>query len=70
VASWSSAFYEPKIRAAMPPIPQRVVATGGSAAVEGDAIRRGQQVWQSIGGQEVGMVWGHGSYVAPDWGAD
>ncbi|HEY0564023.1 MAG TPA: cbb3-type cytochrome c oxidase subunit I, partial [Terriglobales bacterium] len=33
-------------------------------------IRDGQNVWQSIGGQEVGTVWGHGAYVAPDWSAD
>ena len=30
----------------------------------------GQNVWQSIGGQQVGTVWGHGAYVAPDWSAD
>src|SRR6266496_1375898 len=23
-----------------------------------------------LGGMEVGSVWGHGSYVAPDWTAD
>jgi nitric oxide reductase subunit B len=27
-------------------------------------------VWQSIGGQELGSIWGHGAYVAPDWTAD
>lgn len=27
-------------------------------------------MWQSIGGQEVGSIWGHGAYVAPDWSAD
>src|SRR5688572_5893371 len=26
--------------------------------------------FQSIGGMEVGSIWGHGSYVAPDWTAD
>jgi nitric oxide reductase subunit B len=31
---------------------------------------RGQQIWQTMGGMEVGSVWGHGSYVAPDWTAD
>jgi nitric oxide reductase subunit B len=25
---------------------------------------------QSIGGQELGTIWGHGAYVAPDWNAD
>src|SRR5690606_5883514 len=27
-------------------------------------------VWQSMGGMQVGSIWGHGSYVAPDWSAD
>jgi hypothetical protein len=36
---------------------------------EGDVLR-GQQVWQTLGGMDVGSVWGHGSYVAPDWTAD
>src|SRR5262249_25529118 len=30
----------------------------------------GQAVWQAMGGMEVGSIWGHGSYVAPDWTAD
>ena len=30
----------------------------------------GQNVWQSLGGQEIGTIWGHGAYVAPDWSAD
>ncbi len=33
-------------------------------------IEAGQNVWQSMGGMELGSVWGHGSYVAPDWTAD
>jgi nitric oxide reductase subunit B len=64
------AMYEPRIRSAMPPIPERVVAPDGRTVLDGAAIRRGQEVWQSIGGQEIGTIWGHGSYVAPDWGAD
>ncbi|MBV5324781.1 MAG: hypothetical protein J0626_05650, partial [Rhodospirillaceae bacterium] len=36
---------------------------------EGD-VDRGQQAWLSAGGQQLGTVWGHGSYVAPDWSAD
>ena len=27
-------------------------------------------VWQSIGGQQLGSIWGHGALVAPDWSAD
>ena len=53
-----------------PPIPAQVVTTDGRLLFDGDTIRDGQGAWQSIGGQEVGTVWGHGSYVAPDWTAD
>src|SRR5690606_7180188 len=27
-------------------------------------------IWQSTGGQQLGSIWGHGAYVAPDWTAD
>ena len=33
-------------------------------------ILDGQNVWQAMGGMQVGSIWGHGSYVAPDWTAD
>ena len=53
-----------------PPVPDRVVTTEGRVLFTGDDIRDGQNVWQSTGGQELGTVWGHGAYVAPDWSAD
>jgi hypothetical protein len=53
-----------------PPIPSQVVTTDGRVLFSGETIRDGQNVWQSIGGQEMGSIWGHGSYVAPDWTAD
>lgn len=54
----------------MPPIPAQVVVSDGTVLIgEGD-ILAGQNVWQSMGGMEVGSIWGHGSYVAPDWTAD
>ena len=53
-----------------PPIPDRVVCTDGRVVFADDAVRDGQNVWQSLGGQEIGSIWGHGSYVAPDWTAD
>lgn len=53
-----------------PPIPDRVVTTHGIVVVDEGEIAAGQNVWQSLGGMEVGSVWGHGSYVAPDWTAD
>src|SRR5207237_2040174 len=59
-----------KVLKSAPPIPSEVVTSDGRVLFTGDAIQDGQNVWQSIGGQEVGTVWGHGSYVAPDWSAD
>lgn len=53
-----------------PPVPDRIVTTDGRVLFTGDDIRDGQNVWQSTGGQELGLVWGHGAYVAPDWSAD
>jgi len=53
-----------------PPVPDRVVTTDGRILFTGDDIRDGQNVWQYTGGQELGTVWGHGAYVAPDWSAD
>ncbi len=54
----------------MPPIPEKVVTTDGQTLIRGGEISAGQNVWQSLGGMEVGSIWGHGSYVAPDWTAD
>ena len=53
-----------------PPIPTEVVTTEGQVVFTGVTIQDGQNVWQSIGGQEIGSIWGHGAYVAPDWTAD
>ena len=53
-----------------PPIPRQVVAVDGSVLFAEGQVLRGQQAWLSAGGQQLGTVWGHGSYVAPDWSAD
>ncbi|WP_321476248.1 nitric-oxide reductase large subunit [uncultured Paludibaculum sp.] len=53
-----------------PPIPAGVVTTDGQRVFGPGDIPDGQNVWQAMGGMEVGSVWGHGSYVAPDWTAD
>src|SRR3974377_462301 len=53
-----------------PPIPAKVVTADGQLLFTGETIRDGQNVWQSTGGQEIGTIWGHGAYVAPDWSAD
>lgn len=54
----------------MPPIPDKFVTTDGVTLVDSGEVGAGQNVWQSMGGMEVGSIWGHGSYVAPDWTAD
>ncbi|HVO81542.1 MAG TPA: nitric-oxide reductase large subunit [Terriglobales bacterium] len=59
-----------KVLNSAPPIPARVVTSDGQVVLDGGTIQDGQGAWQSIGGQEVGTIWGHGSYVAPDWTAD
>ena len=53
-----------------PPIPKAVISSDGEVLFTGEQVQRGQQAWMSAGGQQLGTVWGHGSYVAPDWSAD
>ncbi|HYG98921.1 MAG TPA: nitric-oxide reductase large subunit [Terriglobales bacterium] len=53
-----------------PPIPSQVVTSNGQFLFDRETIQTGQNVWQSLGGHEVGSIWGHGAYVAPDWTAD
>ena len=54
-----------------PPIPKAVVIQEtGKIIYTKEDIQTGQNVWESIGGMQVGSIWGHGSYVAPDWTAD
>ena len=53
-----------------PPIPVKVITPDGTVLFTGQNIKDGQNVWQSMGGQEIGTVWGHGAYQAPDWSAD
>jgi nitric oxide reductase subunit B len=53
-----------------PPMPSRVVTQAGQVVYTREDIERGRQVWQSIGGQQQGSIWGHGALVAPDWSAD
>ena len=53
-----------------PPVPDQVVTTEGRVVYTRDQIQSGREVWQTLGGMQLGSVWGHGGYVAPDWGAD
>lgn len=63
-------YYGLEIWQHKPPVPLKVVTTDGGVLLTKETIENGQNVWQSIGGQELGTVWGHGAYVAPDWTAD
>jgi nitric oxide reductase subunit B len=66
VLSWiGTRIYQEK-----PPIADKVVTSEGQTVIGEGEIGAGQNVWQSLGGMEVGSIWGHGSYVAPDWTAD
>ena len=53
-----------------PPMPERVVSSDASVIYTRAEIEKGRQVWQSMGGMQLGSIWGHGGYVAPDWSAD
>ncbi len=71
VASFSALlYYGGEIYQAAPPIPESVRSTDGEVVFSKDIILEGQDVWRSIGGHELGSVWGHGAYAAPDWTAD
>ncbi|CDF79951.1 nitric-oxide reductase [Formosa agariphila KMM 3901] len=63
-------YYGFEIYQQSPPIPEAVVSDTGETIFTKDDIQDGQNIWQSIGGQELGSIWGHGAYVAPDWTAD
>ena len=58
-----------EIYLAAPPYPE-VHGTDGAVLYRADEIKEGQRAWLAAGGQQLGTVWGHGSYVAPDWSAD
>lgn len=59
-----------EIHQAAPPMPEQVLAVDGSVLYTRADIERGREVWQTTGGHQQGSIWGHGSYVAPDWTAD
>jgi nitric oxide reductase subunit B len=63
-------YYGIEIYREAPPIPDKVITSDGTLLFTGQDIKDGQNVWQSMGGQEMGTIWGHGAYQAPDWSAD
>ncbi len=63
-------YYGREVYQMAPPVPERILTPGGTVVFTGDDIRAGQDVWRSIGGHDLGSIWGHGAYTAPDWTAD
>ena len=59
-----------RIYQTQPPVPDRVETADGRVVIGDGGVAAGQDVWRAMGGMEVGSIWGHGSYVAPDWTAD
>lgn len=62
-------FYGTEVYRQAPPIPDQFISPGGLSITKTE-ILNGQLAWQSAGGQQIGTVWGHGAYQAPDWTAD
>jgi len=63
-------YFGGKIYQMAPSMPELVQSTNGEDIYTLDNIQRGQNIWQSLGGMQRGSIWGHGSYLAPDWSAD
>lgn len=53
-----------------PPVPDFVSSPKQEIILTKQEIQAGQEVYLARGGQHIGSVWGHGSYLAPDWTAD
>lgn len=62
-------YYGGEIYRQKPPIPAKVITENGETLMTNQEIKDGMNIWQSIGGQELGSIWGHGAYQAPDWTA-
>lgn len=63
-------YFGQEIYRQAPPIPERVVTAEGKVLFTRADILAGQSAWQSVGGMQLGSIWGHGAYQAPDWTAD
>ena len=63
-------YYGTEVYKQAPPIPEQYVTEDGQTIITRDDILQGQSAWQTTGGMQLGSVWGHGAYQAPDWTAD
>jgi len=63
-------YFGKEVYRVAPPIAAKYVTTSGELYTGKEAILDGQTAWQSVGGMQLGSIWGHGAYQAPDWTAD
>ncbi len=63
-------FFGREVYRQAPPLYSVMKTSDGRVLYSKEDILTGQTVWQSIGGQQIGSIWGHGAYQAPDWTAD
>ncbi|HEY9810420.1 MAG TPA: nitric-oxide reductase large subunit [Halomicronema sp.] len=52
-----------------PPVPETMRSPGQEIVLTQQEIQTGQETYLARGGQHIGSIWGHGSYLAPDWTA-
>ena len=63
-------YYGAEVYRTAPPIPEKITTAGGEVLFTHESVLDGQTAWQSVGGMQLGSIWGHGAYQAPDWTAD
>ncbi len=63
-------YFGNEIYRVAPPIANTFQSEHGEVITTKDKILDGQTAWQSVGGMQLGSIWGHGAYQAPDWTAD
>ena len=63
-------YFGAEVYRSAPPVPAQVSTAGGKTLFTQEDILDGQTAWQSVGGMQLGSIWGHGAYQAPDWTAD
>ncbi|ALS98048.1 nitric-oxide reductase large subunit [Lacimicrobium alkaliphilum] len=64
------AYFGSEVYRQAPPLPSLVMTEDGHQLMTKETILDGQTAWQSVGGMQLGSIWGHGAYQAPDWTAD
>ena len=63
-------YFGGRIYQEAPPMPLAVVSEDGETLFSDDDIQQGMDTWRRLGGMQLGSIWGHGAYLAPDWTAD